>query len=203
MNTWVINSAIMEIIPPVGRTKYRPKRKYSKNSYTRVVGERRNDLRLDEIIDGYRVKCTCLCCNRQTIMTYTCYKKAKTCDFCAKYKTRSKGGNKLILFDYRNIPNNITFLDIVPVFDNQKVKWKCQHGHVWEADYKSVLSNNCPQCFVSENYVNGIKASQQQLEIALMLELDEEYINMQLLPKIFVDLFMPKLKICVEYDGWH
>lgn len=174
----------------------------SANPYPRVIGETHDFVRLDNIIDSVRIEYTCLICNNQRITKFSIYRKMKTCDFCADYVRKRKEGQKLGVQEYKNIPNNIVAKEL-PVFNNQKVDWICKNNHIWKADYLSVVTNNCPYCFPNVAFINGIKISQQQLEIAYMLELDEKYVNVEILPNVFVDMFMPKLRICVEYDGWY
>jgi len=82
---------------------------------------------------------------------------------------------------------------------NLKIWWKCEMGHEWQA----VITNRargagCPHC----------KPHTSRAELRLYAELEglfDEVRNREKIDKIELDIFLPALKLGIEYDGafWH
>ena len=87
-----------------------------------------------------------------------------------------------------------------PTVEPTKIKtcWQCEHGHEWAATYNNILKGSgCGECL---DYVNGVRVSKQQRQIADMLdgELNARACG------VYIDIALRRkgLNIAVEYDGW-
>lgn len=87
----------------------------------------------------------------------------------------------------------------------QKLKWECSKGHVWEANLRSVRVNKswCPSCKRSK----GQEDLQTILENMLKEKAMNNYYgfdwfrNPSTNRKFEIDIWFPTLKLAVEYDG--
>ena len=86
---------------------------------------------------------------------------------------------------------------------NKKVWWKCTWGHEWKATVVSrVQGNGCPVCAKARNISFPEKTIVYYLK-DIFSDLQENA-NKSLLPwlgKMEIDIYIPSLKLGIEYDG--
>lgn len=126
------------------------------------------------------------------------------CPYCSSRKLL-KGFNDLE-FKYPNIAcewnttkNGSLTPDKVFPFSNQKVWWECAYGHEWKATINSRHESRCPHCYkdlrvsVREKlvYYNIKKHFPDTLE---NFKISSDH-------RINVDIYIPSLKLVIEYDG--
>jgi rubrerythrin len=83
-------------------------------------------------------------------------------------------------------------------YSNKRVHWICKNGHEWEAiiSNRTKQNNNCPICFKNESWCeNFIFQTLSQKFKIIKLEKTKEN------PEI--DIYLPDLKIGIEYDGFY
>jgi len=89
----------------------------------------------------------------------------------------------------------------VTVNSHKYIWWKCKYGHSWKAKvYARVSGNGCPYCS------KGSRSSQpEQLVYLYCKKYFPDTLSMTKIGKINVDIYIPSLKIAIEYDGsiWH
>ena len=96
--------------------------------------------------------------------------------------------------------NGLTPMDVTPN-SNKKIWWKCKKGHEWQATiYSRNQGNGCPVCN-SERHTSFP-------EYAIVFYLKKHGLEVIHLYKEIgyeLDIFIPSLKIAIEYDGclWH
>lgn len=87
----------------------------------------------------------------------------------------------------------------------QKVWWKCNRGHEWEATvaqrvgYGKHMGTNCPHCYKETN----TSFAEQSVFFYLSKYFDCE--NRKKIDGVEIDIFIPDLQVGIEYDGiyWH
>jgi len=87
---------------------------------------------------------------------------------------------------------------------DKKVSWRCKKGHIWKATIASrAAGTGCPYC------AKELHISFQEKAIAFYLkeagfEIEESY-KPEWLGKSELDIYIPSLKVGIEYDGeaWH
>jgi len=77
-------------------------------------------------------------------------------------------------------------------------KWMCTEGHFWEAAYNNIRhGSGCPRC---ARFINGARASNEQVAIAEMLGAEVNYQFDD--TRMRIDCALPKRQIAVEFDCW-
>lgn len=85
-----------------------------------------------------------------------------------------------------------------------KVKWKCKYGHIWEASTNSINSGTwCPKCRINKTQRILLKIIET---IFCKYEVLSEFNDFDWLytnkgRKQAIDIFIPELKLAIEYDG--
>ena len=86
-----------------------------------------------------------------------------------------------------------------------KVWWKCEKGHSWQAAISSRTSqgHGCPKC--AKEYQTSLP--EKVFAFYLMKHFDDlqENVHLNGLGKMELDIYIPSLKLAIEYDGkfWH
>ena len=80
---------------------------------------------------------------------------------------------------------------------NKKYWWECSRGHVWEAtaNNRTRHMSGCPNCSGG--------TSQQEMRIFAELESIFDAKNRWKLNHVELDIYLPALKLGVEFDGWY
>ena len=120
------------------------------------------------------------------------------CPFCSNQKAGYENtlGEKFpdLVKEWDVQKNTIKPNEVVPG-SHKKVWWKCSKGHSWQAAVKkrAISKTNCPKC----------NAQTSAPEIRLMCELKYlfDICWQEKLGSYEVDIFIPSLKIAIEYDG--
>jgi len=103
--------------------------------------------------------------------------------------------------EYHKLANMRGFNWLGPAVRNAAIKtrWRCGHGHEFEANYNKVQQGaGCPFCL---DLVNGARVSSQQRAICEMVSGQLNYRYGRL--NIDVALFYSGIKIAIEYDSWY
>lgn len=137
---------------------------------------------------------------------YNKVNRNEKCPECNKIKIPKPGfdvysyckNNNLdsILEDYYRFHHNIDDLKNISIGSHRLLTFECSEGHVYKQIIKSKIYSNygCPDCHR--------KSSIPQLLIYEICK--EKYQNTELEPKINkweIDIFIPELLYCIEYDG--
>jgi len=79
--------------------------------------------------------------------------------------------------------------------------WQCKENHIWEASYNSVQSGRwCPECHIFKSQ----KELKKIVKNILNTQVISNYRKFDWLKNknnMEVDLWCPKLKLAIEYDG--
>ncbi len=131
------------------------------------------------------------------------------CPYCANKKIL-KGFNDLATthpklldeWDYEKntdiTPDNITY------GSDRKVWWKCKKGHEWKATINSrVAGNKCPKCAYETQ--SSLPEKTFYYYLSKFFDDIETNVHLKCLKKRELDIYIPSLKLAVEYDGasWH
>ena len=129
--------------------------------------------------------------------------KNKGCPYCSHQKT-SKKYNLFALYpklceewDYeRN--NGIDIKKVYPK-SGMKAYWKCKNGHSWQAIISDRVENNshCPQCY--KFYQSSFA---EQVIYYYMKKIFKDTINRYKDEGYELDIYIPSIKIGIEYDGF-
>lgn len=83
---------------------------------------------------------------------------------------------------------------------NLKVAWICQHGHTWNASISNrALGTKCPECFKGKKVSYAEKAIYYYIK-SIFKDAIPNYRD-EKLRKVELDIYIPTLKIGIEYDG--
>lgn len=133
--------------------------------------------------------------------------KGVGCPYCANkkvlkgyndFETFCKNNNMMFLLDEWNYIKNAE-LGITPqtitAGSDKKVWWKCIHGHEWKASIaKRTNGRNCPICR------NKTSFSEQSI-FYYIKQYFPDVINRYTDLGMELDIYIPSIKIAVEYDG--
>ena len=111
---------------------------------------------------------------------------------------RCCGHAKITASDYVELARwrGFTWLGEYPKSTSKKTEWQCSRGHQWEAAYQNIKSGTgCPRCV---NMINGVKASQAQIQIADALSAEVNY----KVGRRYVDCAIIESRVAIEYDCW-
>ncbi|QST02126.1 hypothetical protein IMZ31_21995 (plasmid) [Pontibacillus sp. ALD_SL1] len=88
-------------------------------------------------------------------------------------------------------PENVSYAT------HEKVWWKCQYGHEWEANvWNRVNGNRCPDCS------SGMSTSYpEQLLFHMLKPFFKDVTNRERVNGEEVDVYVPSLPLAIEYDG--
>ena len=84
------------------------------------------------------------------------------------------------------------------------LKWECLKGHIWEANLSNIRRTWCPKCRASKSQNKIAKIIKKIFEC----EIKENFKGFYWLKskngaKMEIDIWAPKLKLAIEYDGEH
>lgn len=143
-----------------------------KNNITKMLWECENQHRWEASFNDVR-KCWCPKCSGVIIVTI---------EDCYNLATNNNG--KCLSNEYKNA--------------HTKMLWECQNKHQWEATCHNIKSGKwCPKC--------SLKKSQKKLTSIV----EEIFPNFEIIVEkrfkwlglMSVDIYIPKLKLAIEYDG--
>lgn len=124
------------------------------------------------------------------------------CPYCAGYLASAEKNLAVMspdLVEEWHPSRNIKRPEQFTPSSNSKVWWRCQKGHEWEAAiYSRSQGTGCPKC----------SNQQSKNELRILTELMSVYENVEHRTKIVgheVDIYLPELRVAIEYDGeyWH
>jgi hypothetical protein len=81
--------------------------------------------------------------------------------------------------------------------------WKCKNSHIWTADYNHIQQGEwCPKC---SHIVSNPELEIREYLISLGIREEEMVYNKPQLDKYHIDIYIPGLKLGIEYHGlyWH
>jgi hypothetical protein len=124
----------------------------------------------------------------------------QNCPYCAGKKVlkeESVGAlypNLLKEFDKEN-NKNVSLFNLTSGSD-VKINWKCKFGHSWNAPIsRRTGGSNCPEC-------SGFNTSKNEIRIFTELKkIIPDVLNRYKYKSYEIDIFIPSLKIGIEYDG--
>lgn len=147
----------------------------------------------------------CLRCHESYMATINSFNRGSRCPFCAGKKVK-EGLNDLATthphlaeeWDYRSNgdrrPQNVTH------GSDEKVWWICNKGHTWRAAISSRAGGSgCPVC----QKESQISLSEKTFAFYLSRSFPDLIENVRLpeLGKKELDIYVPSLRLAVEYDG--
>ena len=125
------------------------------------------------------------------------------CPYCSNHKVLA-GYNDLatthpeIAKEWHPTKNGDLKPTDVTVGSNKKVWWICEKGHEWKTTIgsRTLLSSNCPHCSLSGT---------SRVELIVLYYLNQ-YSNCEIIHRyrelgFEIDIYIPSLKIGIEYDG--
>ena len=86
----------------------------------------------------------------------------------------------------------------------KKVWWKCQNGHSWKAIvYSRAAGTGCPECL--KEYQTSLTEKTFTFYLSKYFSDLKENVHLKELGKRELDIYIPSLKLAIEYDGhnWH
>ena len=95
-------------------------------------------------------------------------------------------------------PYNITY------GSDRKVWWKCEKGHEWKATIASrAAGNKCPKCAYETQ--SSLPEKTFYYYLSKCFDDIETNVHLKELKKRELDIYIPSLKLAIEYDGasWH
>ena len=87
---------------------------------------------------------------------------------------------------------------------DKKVWWKCEKGHSWKAVISSrVAGRGCPHCL--KEYQVSLTEKAFSFYLSKYFKVVIENIHLDCMKKKELDIYIPTLRLAVEYDGhqWH
>lgn len=126
------------------------------------------------------------------------------CAYCTKNRLLPDKSNSLF-YTHEKLMNEWNYdknIDISPkelTFGmSVKVWWKCNNGHEWESTVNNRTSGvGCPFCRESK----GEKDIKEYLEKNCIEYKRQYFIKYGNFKKLFIDFYLPKYNIAIEYDG--
>ena len=128
-------------------------------------------------------------------------RKGSQCPYCSG-RLAIEGQSDLatthpeIALEWHPTKNENLFPTKISIGSHKKVWWKCAQGHEWSAKIYSRKISGCPIC-------TGEKRTSfpEQAIYFYMQQITIAYNRYMLKPKTEIDVFLPELKIGIEYDG--
>ena len=135
-------------------------------------------------------------------------RKGYNCPYCSNQRLL-KGYNDFatlcpdFLEEWDFSKNEIRPDEIVGMYSQQKVWWKCKSGHSWKTaiSHRTLEGTGCPYCF-SERQTSF----SEQAIYYYVKQIFSDAINSYFIGSKFkLDIFIPSLSLGIEYDGvaWH
>lgn len=125
--------------------------------------------------------------------TYHHIRVGKGCPTCYKIKTVITDQQYTALAEKRGF----LWIGSRPKRTDEKTKWRCEHGHKWDAAYQNIKSGTgCPTC---AKYINGVRVSSIQLHLAALLGGEVNY----RCGRFYIDIAFPETRVGVEYSCWY
>lgn len=104
--------------------------------------------------------------------------------------------NPEIAAEWHPIKNGVLLPNMFSSGAHKRVWWKCALGHEWQAAIYSRRQSGCPVCSAES------KTSFPEQAIYFYLKKITEAQNRhQIQPRVEIDVYLPELKIGIEYDG--
>ena len=135
-------------------------------------------------------------------------KGKQNCPYCAHqrilkgyndFETFCKKENRLELLHMWSPQNKLTPSDVFPT-SRDEVEWVCQNGHIWKSSIANMttrMGDFCPICFsAGSSFLEKIIA----FYIKKYFNIKENY-RPKFLNNKEIDIYIPELKIGIEYDG--
>lgn len=130
--------------------------------------------------------------------------KPTGCPYCTSKKLLS-GFNDLVTTnpelssEWHPTKNDSLKPNQVFPFSNQVVWWKCKQNHEWQATINSRKTNRCPHCYQDHRVSVREKFVFFNLKKHFKDAIENHVINDNY--RINVDIYIPSIKLAVEYDG--
>lgn len=133
--------------------------------------------------------------------TYSNVSVGKWCSICSRNRLKNTIEDcRILAIKMGGICLSGTYIN-----NNSKLLWKCSSGHTWYSRYRNVISGHwCPYC----NKPGGITQNKLAniVEKLLFCEPFQNFRGFGWLTndkknKLEVDIWVPKLKLAIEYDG--
>lgn len=172
------------------------------NDFVLLVEKRRGKC-LDLVYKNSTTKMNVICeFGHEFYISYSNLRSGKWCYKCYR------NSRKNTIEDATRLAkkNNGLCLSTKYLNNNTKLLWKCQNGHIWEATFRNIVSGYwCPFC----NKKGGVQQNKLAKILAEILNTDvkQNYrgfgwlINDDTSSRLEIDIWIPKLKLAVEYDG--
>lgn len=135
-------------------------------------------------------------------------KRNSGCPFCSNHRIM-KGFNDLETLSPRlakewDYNKNVNIdINSIGLYSNKKVWWKCKNGHTWlTSPNNRMKGRNCPYCITNKPISIPEKTITFYLKQVFLVEEQKKF---DWLGRMELDIYLPSLKIAVEYDGqaWH
>ena len=131
-------------------------------------------------------------------------RKGKGCPYCTSKKLL-KGFNDLaykfpnIACEWHTSKNGSLTPDQVFPFSNRKIWWECEYGHEWKATINSRHECRCPHCY--KDLRVSVREKLVYYNIKKIFPDALENFKISSNHRINVDIYIPSLKLAIEYDG--
>ena len=173
--------------------------------FAELSDDEQDKVKLGQLSKGDRTKVKWKCKTCKEIWENQIGKRAvngQGCPYCAGKKVAPNGWNSLAQLHpdlIREWNYNLNKLDpqkITPG-SHSRVHWKCRRGHQWNTvvAQRASQGTGCPLCSPQ------ISKPQKRLYAELKVVFGEEVALSERIDKMEVDLYVPKYKIGIEYDG--
>lgn len=152
------------------------------------------------IANKTKIKWMCNNCHFQWKATYSLIKGGSWCPSCA-------GVKRVTIEDCKReaIKNNGKFISNKVLNTYTKVWWQCHHNHTWEATYSDIRKGRwCPLCVnKTQSKIYNICKEIFKNETVLNNFTGFDWLRAGngVGKKMEFDIFVPHLKLAIEYDG--
>jgi len=127
----------------------------------------------------------------------------RNCPFCRRFRinnTNSIAYTHPHLLEEWDFDKNKKTPYEVSIGSHYKAWWKCKNGHKWRIKVHNRGYNNCPKCH------NGGTSYSEQAIFYYIKKIFNDALNRHTFKfqskKVEVDIFIPSLKIAIEFDGY-
>lgn len=127
------------------------------------------------------------------------------CHECKGF-TLSKGSNDFLSQSTEQLvkefdkDKNTVNIDTLFVSSREKVWWKCNEGHEWQAHvYSRQAGSGCPRC------AKQISTVEQEISDILKIHISVIQNDRKIIKPHELDIYIPEKRIAIEYNGlyWH
>ena len=85
---------------------------------------------------------------------------------------------------------------------NDKLKWKCPEGHMWEATYVNIKrGTGCPDCCQCNRTQALLKKILEEILQEHAITNCRKFVWLKNKGRMEIDIWFPNLKLAIEYDG--